>query len=142
MLDLASEKSGCGAKLAPGRARGVALHEAFGSVVAQVSLSGGMARVHRVTCAVDCGTVIYPDIVAQQMEGSVVFALSDALHGRIDIVDGVVEQTNFPSYPLVALAHTPTVDTWLVASRRSPEGIGELGAPPPWRRPWPTRCSP
>ena len=76
----------------------------FGSIVAQVaevSLARGAPRVHRVTCAVDCGTVVNPDIVAQQMESSVVFALSAALHGRIDIEGGVVQQTNFPGYPLV-----------------------------------------
>lgn len=133
VLDLAAEKSGWGSKLAPGRARGIALHESFGSVVAQVaevSVSGGIARVHRVTCAIDCGTVVNPDIVAQQMEGSVVFALSAALHGRIDILDGVVQQTNFPSYPLLPLAHAPNVETWLMASRRAPSGVGEPGVPP------------
>jgi isoquinoline 1-oxidoreductase beta subunit len=133
VLDLAAKKSGWGASLAPGRARGIALHESFGSVVAQVaevSISSGIARVHRVTCAIDCGTVVNPDIVAQQMEGSVVFALSAALHGRIDIVDGVVQQTNFPSYSLLPLAHGPNVDTWLVASRRAPSGVGEPGVPP------------
>lgn len=133
VLNLAAEQSGWGARLAAGRARGIALHESFGSIVAQVaevSLARGAPRVHRVICAVDCGTVINPSIVAQQMEGSVVFALSAALNGRIDIEGGVVQQTNFPGYPLVTLAQAPVVETWLVASDRSPGGVGEPGVPP------------
>jgi len=133
VLMLAAEKAGWGGKLANGRARGVALHESFGSIVAQVaevSLQGGMPRVHRVTCAVDCGTVVNPNIVAQQMESSVVFALSAALHGRIDIEAGVVRQANFPSYPLVKLAAAPVVETWLVPSQLPPGGVGEPGVPP------------
>ena len=74
--------------------------------------------MHRVVCAADIGTVVNPGIVAQQMEGAVIFALSAALHGRIDIVDGVVQQTNFPSYPVVRLADSPLIETHLVASTR------------------------
>ena len=133
VLNLAAEKSGWGSARAIGRAHGVALHESFGTIVAQVaevSLESGAARVHRVSCAVDCGTVVNPGIVAQQMEGSVVFALSAALYGRIDIEAGVVQQANFPSYRLVGLAQAPLVETWLVPSTRSPGGVGEPGVPP------------
>jgi len=132
-LDLAAEKAGWGGPLPVGRARGVALHESFGTVVAQiveVSLESGAPRVHRVVCAVDCGVVINPNIVAQQMEGAVVFALSAALHGRIGIVEGVAQQVNFPAYPLVMLARAPRVETWIVPSQRAPAGIGEPGVPP------------
>ena len=133
VLNLAAAKSGWGSKLAAGRARGVALHESFGSIVAQVaevSLEAGVPRVHLVTCAIDCGTVVNPTIVAQQMESSVVFALTAALYGRIDIVSGVVQQTNFPTYPLVRMAQAPQVDTWLVESEVAPTGVGEPGVPP------------
>ena len=133
VLNLAAEKSDWGGRLASGRARGVALHQSFGSVVAQVaevSVEAGVPRVHRVTCAVDCGTVVNPNIVAQQRESSVVFALSAALYGRIDIKAGMVQQTNFPSYPLVRLAQAPQVETWLVASALPPGGVGEPGVPP------------
>ena len=119
--------------LAPGRARGVALHESFGSIVAQVvevSIEAGMPRVHRVVCAADVGVVVNPGIVAQQLESAVIFALSAALHGRIDIDGGVVKQTNFPSYPVVRLADSPLVETHLVASTRAPGGVGEIGTPP------------
>ncbi|ROZ74280.1 xanthine dehydrogenase family protein molybdopterin-binding subunit [Ramlibacter sp. WS9] len=133
VLNLAAEKAGWGRKLPAGRALGVALHESFGSIVAQVaevSVEGGKPRVHRVVCAVDCGTVVNPNIVAQQMESSVIFALTAALHGRIDIHDGVVQQGNFPSYPMVTMSQAPQVETWLVASQRPPGGVGEPGVPP------------
>ncbi len=134
VLDAVVERSGWGLRpLPPGRARGVALHESFGSVVAQVaevSLENGAPRVHRVVCAIDCGTVVNPMIVAQQMEGAVVFGLSAALHGRVDIRDGVVQQRNFPDQPLLRLASAPQVETWVVASDRPPSGVGEPGVPP------------
>ena len=133
VLNLAAEKAGWGRKLPAGRAQGVALHESFGTIVAQVaevSLEGGKPRVHRVVCALDCGTVVNPNIVAQQMESSVIFALTAALHGKIDIHDGVVQQGNFPSYPMVTLSQAPLVETWLIASHRSPGGVGEPGVPP------------
>jgi len=119
--------------LPPGRARGVALHESFGSIVAQVveaSIVGNVPRVHRVVCAADVGGVVNPGIVAQQLESAVVFALTAALHGRIDIVDGVVRQTNFPSYPMIRLADSPRIETHLVASAEPPGGVGEIGTPP------------
>ncbi len=133
VLNLAADKAGWGAKLPAGRALGIALHASFGSIVAQVaevSQEAGVPRVHRVVCAMDCGVVVNPGIVAQQMESSVVFALSAALYGRIDIEGGVVQQGNFPSYPVVKMAQAPLVETWLVASERAPGGVGEPGVPP------------
>ena len=109
------------------------MHESFGSIVAQVveaSIESGRPRVHRVVCAADIGTVVNPGIVAQQIEGGVIFALSAALHGRIDIVGGVVQQNNFPSYPVVRLAESPRVETHLVASTRPPGGVSEIAVPP------------
>ena len=134
VLDLAAERSGWGLRpLAAGRARGVALHESFGSVVAQVaevSLEKGQVRVHRVVCAIDCGTVVNPQIVAQQMEGAVVYGLTAALHGRIDIREGMVQQGNFPDYPMLPLRAAPLVETYVVPSERPPAGVGEPGVPP------------
>ncbi len=133
VLDLAADRAGWGRALPAGQARGIALHESFGSIVAQVaevSLAGGQPRVHRVVCAIDCGTVINPGIVAQQMESSVVFALTAALYGRVDIYAGVVQQKNFPDSPMVRLAQAPVVQTYLVESTRPPGGVGEPGVPP------------
>ncbi|MFL6662358.1 MAG: molybdopterin cofactor-binding domain-containing protein [Rhizobacter sp.] len=133
VLKLAAEKSGWGTRLPAGRARGVALHESFGSIVAEVvelSMVDGNPKLHRVVCAADIGTVVNPGIVAQQMESAVIFGLGAALYGRIDIVRGAVQQTNFPNYPVARLADTPRIETWLVPSTRPPAGVGEPGTPP------------
>ena len=133
VLKLAAAKAGWGQALPAGRARGVALHESFGSIVAEVaevSLVDGTPRVHRVVCAADIGTVVNPGIVAQQMESAVIFGLSAALFGRIDIEGGVVKQNNFPNYPVLKLADTPRIETHLIASSNPPGGVGEPGTPP------------
>ncbi|MET0517615.1 MAG: molybdopterin cofactor-binding domain-containing protein [Burkholderiaceae bacterium] len=137
VLKLAAEKAGWGQSLPElkrlGRARGLALHESFGSIVAQVlevSSENGRPRVHRVVCAIDCGTVVNPGIVAQQMESAVIFGLTAALYGRIDIRDGAVQQKSFPDYPLLTLAQTPAIETHRVRSERAPSGVGEPGTPP------------
>lgn len=133
VLKLAADKAGWGQPLPAGRARGVALHESFGSIVAEVvevSLVEGKPQVHRVVCAADIGTVVNPGIVAQQMESAVIFGLSAALYGRVDIVKGVVQQTNFPNYPVLKLAQTPRIETHLIASTNAPGGVGEPGTPP------------
>ena len=98
--------------------------------VAEVSLQNGKPRVHRVVCAIDCGTVVNPNIVEQQMEGGIIFGLTAALYGKIDIKDGVVAQSNFPSYPMVMLAEAPVVETFIRPSTRPPGGVGETGVPP------------
>lgn len=133
VLDRATQKAGWGRPLPAGRAHGVALHESFGSIVAQVaevSMVDGTPRVHRVVCAIDCGTVVNPGIVAQQMEGAVVFALTAALYGKVDIRDGAVQQTNFNNYRMLRLAEAPRVETEILRSERPPGGVGEPGVPP------------
>jgi isoquinoline 1-oxidoreductase beta subunit len=133
VLNLVAEKAGWSRPLPAGRARGVALHESFGSIMAQVveaSLLDDKPKVHRVVCAADCGTVVNPGIVAQQIEGSVIYALSAALFGKVDIQDGVVQQTNFPASPAVLMQDAPPVETWLVPSQRTPGGVGEPAVPP------------
>ena len=133
VLRLAAQKANWGKALPKGHAHGIALHESFGSIVAQVaevSLQDGQPRVHRVVCAIDCGTVVNPGTVAQQVESSVNFALSAALFGKIDIQEGVVQQTNFTNYPLVNLAQSPVVETHIVPSTLPPEGVGEPAVPP------------
>jgi isoquinoline 1-oxidoreductase beta subunit len=133
VLQLAADKAAWGMPLPAGRARGIALHKSFGSIVAQVaevSLANGQIRVHRVVCAIDCGTVVNPGTVAQQMESSVVYALSAALFGKIDIVGGEVQQSNFADAPMLTLSQTPVVETHIVPSTRHPAGVGEPAVPP------------
>ncbi|CAG1019835.1 xanthine dehydrogenase YagR molybdenum-binding subunit [Burkholderiaceae bacterium] len=133
VLELAAAQAGWGRALPAGRARGIALHESFGSIcaqVAEVSVAGGEVRVHRVVCALDCGTVVNPDTVEAQMQGAIVYGLSAALHGEITIKGGRVEQGNFPSYDTVKLAGMPRIDTHIVPSNAPPGGVGEPGTPP------------
>jgi isoquinoline 1-oxidoreductase subunit beta len=133
VLNLAAEKAGWGRKLPEGHAHGIALHESFNSVVAQVvqvSIEKGEPRVHKVVCAVDCGQVVNPGIVAQQLESSVVYAISAALWGKIDIKGGAVQQQNYPQYRMLKLAETPLVETHIIPSTATPTGIGEPGVPP------------
>jgi isoquinoline 1-oxidoreductase beta subunit len=130
VLDAAVAKAGA---VAEGRAQGVAVHQCFGSIVAQVvevSVAGKDIRVHRVVSAIDCGLVVNPNIVAQQMESAVVFGLSAALGGEITIKDGKVEQGNFGDYPVVRMDQAPEVETVIVKSAEPPEGVGEPGVPP------------
>ncbi|QPF75987.1 xanthine dehydrogenase family protein molybdopterin-binding subunit [Roseateles sp. DAIF2] len=135
VLRLAAERAGWGQVLPAGVARGLALHESFGSIVAQVLElrrdAQGQPRVQRVVCALDCGQVVNPAIVERQMEGAIVFGLTAALWGRIDIgADGAVRQQNFHDQPLLTLAQTPRIETYLVASSNPPGGVGEPGVPP------------
>lgn len=134
VLEFAADRGGWGEPLPPGRARGLAMHECYGTIVAMVAEVGqdpdGGPRVHRVCCALDCGAVVNPGIVAQQMEGGVVFGLSAALHGRIDVEAGRVAQGGFGEAGLLRLAETPLVETHIVPSTRPPAGVGEPGVPP------------
>lgn len=130
VLDAAVAKAG---KPAAGRAHGVALHQSFGSIVAEVaevSVEGTEIRVHKVTCAIDCGIAVNPNIIAQQMESAVIFGLSAALMGEITIKDGKVVQQNFHDYPVVRMNQAPIVDTVVIRNAEPPEGVGEPGTPP------------
>ncbi len=137
-LDLAAAKSGWGTPLAPGKAgekrgRGVAVHESFNSVVAQVAEvtvgKDNSFRVDRVVCAVHCGIAVNPDVIRAQMEGGIGFGLSAALHGAITLNKGAVEQANFHDYPILRINEMPAVEVHIVASTDKPTGVGEPGVP-------------
>lgn len=133
VLELAAEKAGWGKPLPPGRGRGLAVHESFGSFVAQVteaSLEKGQVRVHRVVAAIDCGQIVNPDTIAAQLEGAVAFGLSAALHSQITFKEGRVEQSNFHDYEVLRFPEMPEVEVHIVASREPPGGVGEPGVPP------------
>lgn len=134
VLKLAADKAGWGKPLPKGRARGVALHESFGSFVAQIveiSLGDdGLPKVERVVCAVDCGVPINPDVIAAQMESGIGFGLSAALFNEVEIVDGYVKTTNFHQYRSLRIQEMPKVETHIVPSAESPTGVGEPGVPP------------
>jgi isoquinoline 1-oxidoreductase beta subunit len=134
VLDLAADTSGWGTPLPAGRARGVAVVRSFGSIVAEVaevSVSpAGVIQVHRVTCAVDCGTPVNPGLIEAQMQGGVVFGLTAALHGEITLAKGRVEQHNFYDYEMVRMGAAPIVEVHIVPSAEAPGGVGEPGVPP------------
>lgn len=132
-LNAAAEASGWGAPLPAGRARGIALVENKGSVVAEVaeiSVERGRVKVHRVNCAADCGQVIHPRIVDAQMAGSIVCGLTAALYGEITIENGRVVQRNFNDYRMLRMAEMPEVNVHIVESAEEPGGVGEPGVPP------------
>ena len=133
VLELAAEKSGWGGKLPEGFARGIAVVEDKGSAcaqVAEISIEKSQVKIHRVTCALDCGQVIHPGIVESQTVGSVVYGLSAALYGEITIKKGKVTQSNFDNYPLLGIHEMPKVDVHLVDSNEEPGGAGEPAVPP------------
>ena len=134
VLELAAQKAGWQNKLPDGRGRGIAVHESFGSFVAQVAEVSvdpkGEVRVHRVVCVIDCGRYVNPNTVEAQMEGGIVFGLSAALHGAITLKAGRVEQSNFHDYPVLRISEAPEIEVHLVQSQENPGGVGEPGVPP------------
>jgi isoquinoline 1-oxidoreductase beta subunit len=133
VLELAARKAGWGTRAPAGRARGIAVAEAFGSYcaqVAEVSVEKGRVRVHRVVCAIDCGLVVNPDTVVAQMESGIVYGLTAAIMGEITIRNGRVAQSNFHDYPLLRMDQMPEIEVYIVASAEAPGGVGEPGTPP------------
>ena len=117
-----------------GRGRGLAVHESFGSFVAQVAevsvSKEGKPRVHRVVCAIDCGPVVNPNGVQAQMESGIVFGLTAALYGEITFEKGRVKQRNFHDYRMLRMNEMPSVEVHIVPSTDKMGGVGETGVPP------------
>jgi isoquinoline 1-oxidoreductase/isoquinoline 1-oxidoreductase beta subunit len=98
--------------------------------VAEVSVENGQIRVHKVTCVVDCGTAVNPDVVRAQMEGGIMFGLTAALHGNLELQGGAFKESNFHDYPILRMNEAPHVDVIIVDSATAPTGVGEPGLPP------------
>ncbi|KII31695.1 twin-arginine translocation pathway signal protein [Pseudomonas fluorescens] len=133
VLNLAVEKANWKAPLPDGHALGVAVHESFGSYVAQVaevSQDNLAIRVHRVVCAVDCGIAVNPQSIAAQMESCITFGLGFTLHSKLTFKDGQVVQSNYHDYQVLRLNEMPVVEVHIVPSSEKPGGIGEAGVPP------------
>lgn len=132
VLDKAAALASWGQPL-PGCKQGLAIHKSFGSWVAQIAdvqVQNGSIRVKRVVCVVDCGVVVNPDIVRAQMEGGIIFGLTAALYGKINLLNGAVQQSNFHDYPLLRLEETPAIEVAIIDSTAEPTGAGEPGVPP------------
>lgn len=134
VLELVAEKAGWGVAPPDGIHRGIALHASFGTYVAEVAevsvRENGNWKVERVVCAVDCGTAVNPDVIRAQMEGGIGFALAGIVHGEITLTDGVVDQDNYDSYPVLRINEMPSVEVHIVDSEEAPSGVGEPGVPP------------
>ena len=133
ILKLAAEKAGWGKPLPEGHAHGIAVAEAFttyAAQVAEVSIERGKVRVHRITCAVDCGMNVNPDSIRAQMESGIVYGLTATLKGAITINNGRVMQSNFDNYPLLRMDECPEIEVHIVPSTEPPGGVGEPGVPP------------
>jgi isoquinoline 1-oxidoreductase subunit beta len=133
VLERVAKEGDWGKKLPPGQGRGVALHASFGSIVAEiaeVAVEDGRLSVKRVVAAVDCGTVINPQIVEAQIQGGIVYGLTAALYGKITVEKGRVVQANFPDYDMVRLAQMPKIEVHVIESAAYPGGVGEPGTPP------------
>ncbi|MDH2385421.1 xanthine dehydrogenase family protein molybdopterin-binding subunit [Bradyrhizobium sp. CER78] len=130
-LELAAAKAGWGGKLPAGRGRGVSLQFVFGSYLAQIAevevAKDGSVRVHRVVCAMDCGTVVNPDTVQAQLQSGINFGVTAALYGEITLKDGRVEQTNFDTYQMLRIDQSPAIEVHIVPSTEPPGGMGETG---------------
>jgi isoquinoline 1-oxidoreductase beta subunit len=133
VLNRAVEMAAWGRPLPAGHFHGVALHECFGSIVAQVaevSVSGAEVKVHKVHCAVDCGTAVNPGQVEAQMQSGIVYGLSAALWGEISFKDGRVQQSNFDDYRVLRMSEAPAIEVSIVNSGAALGGVGEPGTPP------------
>src|SRR4029079_2083603 len=131
VLDRVAKESGWGTPPPKGIFRGLAVCKAFGTYcaeVAEISMEGGL-KVHRVVAAVDCATVVNPDIVRAQIESGILFGLSAALRQRITIKNGRVEQTNFHMFDPIRMFEAPKIAVTLIARDESPQGVGEPGTP-------------
>jgi len=134
VLDKVAKLANWQAPLKQGQYRGIALAESFGSIVAQVAeitlKSENTFSVDKVYCVVDCGTVINPDTVVAQIESGIVFGLTAAMFGEINIKEGRVVESNFPDYQMLTMKDMPTIEVQLAPSGRRIGGIGEVGTPP------------
>jgi isoquinoline 1-oxidoreductase beta subunit len=112
---------------------GAACHAGFGSYaseIVQLEPQGDRLKIAKITCVLDCGIVVNPDITRAQMESSIIFALTAALKSSIRIDGGKVKQSNYHNYPIITMAETPPMDIVLIDSLESPGGVGEPGVPP------------
>ncbi len=132
VIELAGERMR-GMRPKVGRFLGFAAHGSFSSYVgevAEVSVEGGRVRVHQVLCVVDCGMAVNPDIVVAQMEGSIMYGLTAALHGNLELRNGEFRESNFHDYPILRMDEAPSVEVVIVDSDEAPSGVGEPGLPP------------
>jgi isoquinoline 1-oxidoreductase beta subunit len=131
VLKIAAREAGWGQPLPPRTARGVSLHNSFGShlaLICEVHVTpAGLVQLRRLTAAVDVGVAVNPNAVIAQIEGGVIFGLSAALFNEITFADGQVVQSNFHDYRQIRVNEVPPFTVKVVNSDADPGGIGESG---------------
>lgn len=133
VVELVAERSRWSERPSAGRARGIAVVEDKGGLVAEVAevgIEGNELKVYKVWCVADCGRIVHPGIVEAQLSGAIGGGLGAALHGQITIERGRVRQSNFDDYPLLRLREMPEIDVYVVSSDEEPGGVGEPALPP------------
>ena len=133
VLQLAAEKAGWGKPLPEGHFHGIAVHESFSSYVAQVAEVAqnpdGKFRIVKITCAVDCGVAVNPDVIKAQMAGGIGYGLSPLMFSEITVEKGRVQEANFDRYRVLRMNEMPAIDVHIVPSGEAPTGVGEPGTP-------------
>jgi isoquinoline 1-oxidoreductase beta subunit len=133
VLQLAAEKAGWGKPLPAGHYQGIACFGCFSTYMAEVvdiTIENDQPRVHRVVAAMDCGQVVNPNILEQQIKGGVTYALTNALRAQITIDKGRVVQGNFDDYAPIRMSEAPVIEAYTVSSTEAPTGAGEPPVPP------------
>ena len=127
VLEAAAKKAQWG-RPAEGRHQGIALmsgYDTYLAQVAEVSVQGKQLKIHRIVCAIDCGQMVNPSIVRAQAEGGVIFGLTAALWGEVNIENGRVKEQNFDAYRMLRINETPPIEVHLLESTEKPGGMGE-----------------
>lgn len=134
VLRLVADKAGWNRPAAAGVARGIAAHKSFGSYVAEVvettRTADGLISIDKVTCAVDCGVPVNPDVITAQMESGIGYGIGHVMRDEITLTDGEVDQYNFPDYQPLRIGDIGQIDVHIVPSDEAPTGVGEPGTPP------------
>ena len=134
VLNLAAEKAGWGSDLGANAGRGIAIHECYGSIVAQVAEvtmgARGTVRVDRIVTAIDVGAPVNPAGLVAQVESAIVYGLTAALYGEANLHSGAVVEANFDDMQMVRMADMPLLETYLAPPGGPIGGGGEPGLPP------------
>ena len=132
-LKLAAQTGNWG-QVREGHSQGIAVHKSFGSYVAEVvEISGDAERgikIEKVTCAVDCGIAVNPDVIKAQMEGGIGYGVGHAMRDAVTLTEGIVDQSNFPDYAPLRISDIGAIEVHIVPSTEAPTGVGEPGTPP------------
>ncbi|MEO1679720.1 MAG: molybdopterin cofactor-binding domain-containing protein [Pseudomonadota bacterium] len=133
VLERAAREAGWDRPVGPGRGRGIALKESFGSIVAQVAeitVNDGEIWVDRFVAVIDPGLAVTPDGVTAQIESGIIYGLTAAIHGEISIENGAVQKSNFHDYEAMRISAAPVIETHIINSGHDIGGAGEPGTPP------------